>query len=147
MPYWCSLAYLCNNIMNILNIMKEFKFTFVCKALAIAGYILASATSIAPLHAEPLVTLKQMVEKTISSNPEIQAKYHAYVGAGYEQELVKGGFLPKVDVQSTYRNQENINGVGSSGGTEIPTWNNELILRQMIFDGFATSSEVNSAHV
>ena len=84
-----------------------------------------------------------MVEKTISFNPEIQAKYHAYLGAGYEQEVVKGGFLPKVDVQSTYRNQENINGVGSSGGTEIPTWNNELVLRQMIFDGFATSSEVN----
>ena len=72
--------------MNILNIMKEFKLTFVYKALAIAGYILAFATSIASLHAEPLVTLKQMVEKTISSNPEIQAKYHAYVGAGYEQE-------------------------------------------------------------
>ena len=46
-------------------------------------------------------------------------------------------------MQSTYRNQENINGVGSSSGTEIPTWNNELVLRQMIFDGFATSSEVN----
>ena len=123
--------------------MKNFKFTFVCKVLAIATYILASVTSISPLHAEPLVTLKQLVEKTISSNPEIQAKYHAYLGAGYEQEVVKGGFLPKVDVQSTYRNQENINGVRSSGGTEIPTWNNELVLRQMIFDGFATSSEVN----
>ena len=85
-----------------------------------------------------------MVEKTISSNPEIQARYHAYVGAGYEQEVVKGGFLPKVDVQSTYRNQENIDkGLARSSGTAIPTWNNELVLRQMIFDGFATSSEVN----
>ena len=109
--------------------------------LLIAG--LTSISFVAVANAEPLVTLKQMVEKVISANPEIQAKYHAYVGAGYEQELVKGGFLPKVDVQSTYRNQENINGVGSSRGTEIPTWNNELVLRQMIFDGFATSSEVN----
>ena len=101
MPYWCSLAYLCNNIMNILNIMKKFKFTFVCKALA----ILASATSIAPLHAEPLVTLKQMVEKTISSNPEIQAKYHAYVGADTIVHLSSvgeyaAGFNAAKDVQT-----------------------------------------------
>ena len=85
-----------------------------------------------------------MVEKTISSNPEIQAKYHAYLGAGYEQDVVKGGFLPKVDVQSTYRNQENIDqGAARRNNTAIPRWNNELVLRQMIFDGFATSSEVN----
>ena len=94
--------------------------------------------------AEQLITLKQMVEKTISSNPEIQAKYHAYLGAGYEQDVVKGGFLPKVDVQSTYRNQENIDqGAARRNNTAIPRWNNELVLRQMIFDGFATSSEVN----
>jgi adhesin transport system outer membrane protein len=84
-----------------------------------------------------------MVEKTISSNPEVQVKYHAFVGAGYERDVVKGGFLPKVDVQSTYRNQENVSGLSNSNGTDIPTWNNELVLRQMIFDGFATSSEVN----
>ncbi len=93
--------------------------------------------------AEPLMTLKQMVEKVISSNPEVQAKYHAYLGAGYEQDIVHGGFLPKADVVSTYRNQENVSGLSNNNGTDIPTWNNELVLRQMIFDGFATSSEVN----
>ena len=35
------------------------------------------------------------------------------------------------------------NGLSSANGTAIPKWNNELVLRQMIFDGFATSSEVN----
>lgn len=93
--------------------------------------------------AEPVTTLKQMVEKTISSNPEVQARYHAYLGAGYEQDMVKGGFLPKLDIQSTYRKQEDINGFRNSTGTNIPRWNNELVLRQMIFDGFATSKEVN----
>jgi len=94
--------------------------------------------------AEPLVTLKQLVEKVISSNPEVQAKYHAYIGAGFEQDAVHGGFLPKADIVTTYRNQEHVLGDGSSSlGTDIPTWNNELVLRQMIFDGFATSNEVN----
>ncbi|WP_020168058.1 TolC family outer membrane protein [Methylotenera versatilis] len=92
---------------------------------------------------EQVGTLKQMVEKTISSNPEVQSRYHAYLGAGYETDVVKGGFLPKVDIQSTYRRQEDINSIRSATGTEIPRWNNELVLRQMIFDGFATPSEVN----
>jgi outer membrane protein, adhesin transport system len=92
--------------------------------------------------AETLVTLKQLVEKVVTSNPEVQARYHAYLGAGYEQDAAKGGFLPKVDVQSVYRNQEDT-GFSNASKSNIPTWNNELILKQMIFDGFATSSEVS----
>ena len=94
-------------------------------------------------QAEALVPLKEMVERVISSNPEVQAKYHAYVGAGFEQDVVRGGFLPKVDVQSTYRKQENIDNFRNGNGTAIPRFNNELILRQMIFDGFSTPNEVN----
>lgn len=127
------------NTMNM-EIAKRFQLKSIFIAMAL-GIVSFGFNPIA--NAEAVVPLKQLVEKVISSNPEIQAKYHAYLGAGYEQEVVKGGFLPKLDVQSTYRNQENINGVRSSSGTEIPTWNNELVLRQMIFDGFATSSEVN----
>ena len=133
------------NTMNTMSTMNmeiakrlQHKTIFIAMVLGFASF---GFNPIA--NAKAVIPLKQLVEKTISSNPEIQAKYHAYLGAGYEQEVVKGGFLPKLDVQSTYRNQENINGVRSSGGTEIPTWNNEVVLRQMIFDGFATSSEVN----
>jgi outer membrane protein, adhesin transport system len=130
-------------MMNTLNIIKTIRMRSAYKVLATTAFVAQCALYLAPAHAEPLVTLKQMVEKTISSNPEVQVKYHAFVGAGYERDVVKGGFLPKVDVQSTYRNQENVSGLSNSNGTDIPTWNNELVLRQMIFDGFATSSEVN----
>ncbi len=107
--------------------------------LALAGLFFAQQAS-----AEPLVPLKQMVEKVISSNPEVQARYHDYLGAGYEQDAVKGGFLPKADVISTYRKQEEMDGgISRRNGTAVPRFNNELVLRQMIFDGFATSSEVN----
>jgi outer membrane protein, adhesin transport system len=130
--------------MITLNIIKIIRTRSVCKVLAVAAFVAPCALYVGLAHAEPLVTLKQMVEKTISTNPEVQVKYHAYMGAGYERDVVKGGFLPKLDVQSTYRNQENMdNGLSSASGTAIPEWNNELVLRQMIFDGFATSSEVN----
>ena len=108
-------------------------------ALILTGTLLTVSVA----HAEPVVTLKQMVEKTISSNPEVQSKYHAYLGAGYESSAVKGGYLPKIDVQSTYRKQEDINAFRNATGTQIPRWNNELVLRQMIFDGFATPNEIN----
>ena len=96
-------------------------------------------------HAEPLVTLKEMVQQIISANPEVQARYHAYQGAGYEQEQVKGGYYPKADIVSTYRNQENTKDskLQENNGTAVPSFNNELVLRQIIFDGFATRNEVN----
>ena len=122
-------------VVTILNFDRS--CTTIKIILALTGLMFGQAAS-----AEPLATLKQMVEKVISSNPEVQAKYHAYLGAGYEQDAVFGGFLPKADIVSTYRNQEDIKGISNSSGTGIPTWNNELVLRQMIFDGLATPNEV-----
>lgn len=90
--------------------------------------------------AEPLVSLKDMVEKVVTSNPEVQARYHKFLESGYEQQMMRGEFLPNVDVVSTYRNQEEM--IQNISNTAIPRMNNELVLRQMIFDGFATSSEV-----
>ena len=96
------------------------------------------------IYAEPVVPLKQLVEKVVSSNPEVQAKYHNYLGAGFDQDVAKGGYLPKIDITSSYRRQENIdNGRSKASGLAVPTWNNELVLRQMIFDGMATPNEIN----
>ena len=115
--------------------------TLILSALSL---VLSTAAMVEPLHAEPVVPLKQLVEKVVSSNPEVQAKYHNYLGAGYEQDIAKGGYLPKVDITSTYRRQEDIdNGRSKASGLAVPTWNNELVLRQMIFDGMATPNEIN----
>jgi len=105
--------------------------------------LLAFGIASQPLQAQPLTTLKEMIEKVISQNPEVQARYHEYTAAGYERDVVHGGYLPKADVISTYRKQEEMDdGISRRNGTAIPRFNNELVLRQMIFDGFATPSEV-----
>jgi len=90
--------------------------------------------------AQPLITLKEMVEKTITSNPEVQARYHKFLEAGYEQEVARGNYLPDANIVSTYRKQEEM--IKQNNGTATPRMNNELVLRQMIFDGFATSNDV-----
>lgn len=87
-----------------------------------------------------LITLKEMVEKTVTANPEVQSRYHRFLESGFEQDVVRGGFYPKADIVSTWRKQEEL--LKTSDGTAIPHMNNELVLRQMIFDGFGTSSEV-----
>jgi len=40
--------------------------------------------------AEPLVSLKEMVEKVVTSNPEVQARYHKFLESGYEQQVMRG---------------------------------------------------------
>jgi len=87
-----------------------------------------------------LITLKEMVEKTVTANPEVQSRYHRFLESGFEQDVAHGNFLPKADIVSTYRKQEEL--IKPGDGTNIPRFNNELVLRQMIFDGFATSNEV-----
>lgn len=117
---------------------NKFQFRYQLNRFLLVGLSLL-VTSIVNA-AEPLISLKDMVEKTITSNPEVQARYHKFLEAGYEQETVRGGFLPEANIVSTYRKQEEL--VRNNGNTQIPRMNNEFVLRQMIFDGFATSSEV-----
>lgn len=92
------------------------------------------------MAAQPIPTLREMVEKTITANPEIQARYHKFLEAGFEQNAARGNFLPDLSIVSTYRKQEEV--IKLSNGTATPRMNNELVLRQMIFDGFATSNDV-----
>ncbi len=127
----------------------------VKKAVHLSATVALMVMSVFAFAEEPQVTLSknppissdvkrvpliEMVQKTISANPEVQARYHKLLESGFEQEVVRGGFLPRADIVSTYRKQENVIDIG--GNTAIPRMNNELVLRQMIFDGFATRNEV-----
>lgn len=113
------------------------KVKLITLAVSCAAAIFAGSGAYA---AEPIVSLKDMVEKVVTTNPEVQARYHKFLESGYEQEMMRGEFLPNVNLVSTYRKQEEM--VKNTNDTAIPRMNNELVLRQMIFDGFATSSEV-----
>lgn len=116
---------------------QKFKYKLIALILASSVGVTLSNVSYA---AGSLITLKEMVEKTVTANPEVQSRYHRFLESGFEQDVAHGNFLPKADIVSTYRKQEEL--IKSGDGTNIPRYNNELVLRQMIFDGFATSNEV-----
>ena len=123
----------------MINVNKMKQAAFIPMMLAAVTFSMFTTSNFV-LADEPIVSLKDMVERTVSSNPEVQARYHKLLESGFETEVVRGGFLPKADIVSTYRKQEKVGTF--AGNTAIPRMNNELVLRQMIFDGFATSNEV-----
>lgn len=87
-------------------------------------------------------TLPEAMQKALEVHPEIQAGVNARVAADYQLRAAKGGYLPRVDVTAGYGRE----------GTDSPSTGNRweslnrgesaIRLRQMVFDGFATSSEV-----
>ncbi|MBF8720862.1 TolC family outer membrane protein [Pseudomonas guariconensis] len=87
-------------------------------------------------------TLPEAMQKALEVHPEIQAGVNARVAADYQLRAAQGGYLPRVDLTAGYGRE----------GTDSPSTGNRwetlnrgesaVRLRQMVFDGFATSSEV-----
>jgi len=87
-------------------------------------------------------TLPEAMQKSLEVHPEVQAGVNARVAADYQVRAAKGGYLPRVDITAGYGRE----------GTDSPSTANRwetmnrgesaIRLRQMVFDGFATSSEV-----
>ena len=86
-------------------------------------------------------SLKEAAQAAVLKSPEVLARWHAFREANEEIGVAKGGFLPKLDLSAaTFKEktvQRDVKTDLSYGGNET-----SLTLRQMLFDGFATSSEV-----
>ncbi|ALM83287.1 hypothetical protein ASB57_10185 [Bordetella sp. N] len=90
-------------------------------------------------------TIYQVVEQTLLSNPEIQARYHDFRSSLEGQNVARAGFLPQVNAQGYYGHewQNHLPGDNSSQNWKRPGYNLEL--RQLLFDGFKTNSDVKQA--
>ncbi|MCB6184461.1 TolC family outer membrane protein [Leeia sp. TBRC 13508] len=92
------------------------------------------------LTAKPVASLKEAAESAVMTSPEILAKWHDYLATAEEQGVAKGGFLPKVNLTLGVGREKQVD-----PGQEDRTYNRSggaISLRQMIFDGFATSNQV-----
>ncbi len=103
-------------------------------ALTVGLYLL-SCTALAQ---QPTLTITDVAQKAIATNPEVQASWRAFRAAGYDIDFAQGGYLPTVDVTAgygkewrNYTEQEEFTG-GSA----------EISLVQMLYDGFKTASDV-----
>lgn len=92
--------------------------------------------------AQPLPdAMKDAARKAVVGNPEVQARWHAFLASKEEQESVRGGFFPKIDLSASigFERQDR---PGTTTGAYTHT-NATLTLSQMLFDGFFTKSEVS----
>ena len=91
--------------------------------------------------AQQKMTLEDAASQAVLKNPEVLSKWHAFGAAGHERNVSFGGYLPTVDVVAgvarVYLNDPLT--------TTVPHFtqdNVSIVLRQMLFDGFATPNDV-----
>lgn len=110
-------------------------------ALAVLPYLgLYVATQV---QAEPI---KEVVENVLRTNPDVLASTSHRRSADEEVRVAKGGYLPKVDLILGYGRERTDDPSTRSSGLNDKTLTRRetgLALRQMIFDGFGVSSEVD----
>lgn len=86
------------------------------------------------------ITLQDAVKTAITTNPDVQARWHAFQASIYEQEVARGGYFPRVDLSSG-AGRESIT-QPNQPTTTLNRCGAVLSLSQMLFDGFATHNEV-----
>ena len=114
---------------------------FALHSLAIAATLFVSAHSV---FGQSLpAALREATRKAVQTNPEVQARWQAFLQADAERDVVSGGYRPQVDLvagagyerSKTPTKAESSYNIGSAA----------ITLTQMLYDGAFTSSEVRRA--
>ncbi|WP_415903111.1 TolC family outer membrane protein [Neptuniibacter sp. QD29_5] len=89
-------------------------------------------------------SLESVVAEGLSNSPEVQRAINARNAVYQEVRQAKAGYLPSVDLEAGIGYEWTNNTTTRANGDDVELTRGEgrLSLRQMIFDGFATSSEV-----
>ena len=92
-------------------------------------------------------SLPEAMQQALDVHPEIQAGVNSRLSADYQLKAAKGGYLPRVDLLGGYGREGTDSpttrfGAGNNHWETLNRSESSLRLSQMVFDGFATSSEV-----
>ena len=114
--------------------------TVICLAVVSALQVLSGSAGAQDLAEAPRGVLLDAMRKAMVNNPEVQASWHGFQAATEARDVARGGFFPRIDLNA---------GLGhrwrKDPGMSSDDWTYGgvgLDLNQMIYDGFATSSEV-----
>lgn len=91
-------------------------------------------------------TLPETMQHAMGVHPEIQAGVNGRLAADKQLAAARGGYLPSVDLLAGYGREGTDNtstrATGRHGSETLSRGESSLRLSQMVFDGFATRSEV-----
>jgi adhesin transport system outer membrane protein len=107
--------------------------TLLLAAMGSAGLVRAQVAS--------PTTLQGAVERAILQNPEVKLRFHNLEAVNQERRAAEGAWLPRVDLEAAagayqYLSPSTPSTMGYDGNRA------SLQLRQLVFDGFATSNEI-----
>ena len=122
---------------------KRILSTLLLAAFPLTGLAAGPA---APEGDASFVQLRDVAQKAIVNNPEVNAKYHNFRASVEEVGVAFGGYLPRVDVVAGAGREYIKEPVFSGSKTYNEGYYNRtgwlVSLNQMLFDGFATRNEV-----
>ncbi|MBA2778930.1 TolC family outer membrane protein [Billgrantia kenyensis] len=111
----------------------------VGSSLALLPVAAAVAQTLPPGLAAPgSADVQEVVRQALSTNPEVRAALNGLNAAGHDVGVARGNYLPSIDVAAGIGREDREGDGRGSYDTDFA----ELRLTQMIYDGFATRSEV-----
>jgi adhesin transport system outer membrane protein len=125
-------------VLNFINVALAKKYS---SSLLLAGGVISLLIS--PLA--QAVTLSQATEQAITTNPQVLEQLNQKLSRDSEIRQAKAGYLPTIDISAGYGTETSDNGSTRSThfghSRSMNRQEAEIVLRQMLFDGFETSSE------
>lgn len=94
-------------------------------------------------QAEPAEPMREAAMEAVLSNPDVQARWHAFRAAGEQQREARGGFLPEIDLNARTGYQRQRYDDSSIPDRTSHPQGIDITLTQMLYDGFGVSSDVN----
>lgn len=84
--------------------------------------------------------LKEAAQEAALKNPEVMSRWHAYREATENIDVATGGYFPKVDISTGVKRERLTE--PDTPTRRYTTRGTSLYLQQLLFDGFATQSDV-----
>lgn len=109
----------------------------ICAAVTL---LLAAGGSVA----QGVDPLRAAAQKAVTTNPEVTARFNAYRSATDAVDVVRGGFLPRVDLNaSAGRDNDRITGRRPDESQSLTRSQVGVSLTQLLWDGLGTSRDVD----
>ena len=102
------------------------------------------ASACVPVMAQSVGAIKSSVQKAITANPEVTARFNAYQASQDEARVASGGFYPRLDLNAEVgKTRDTINGRTPNETQSLGRTGLSLTATQLLWDGLATSKEVD----
>ncbi|SDK60151.1 TolC family outer membrane protein [Billgrantia gudaonensis] len=82
--------------------------------------------------------LRGVIQQAMATNPEVRAAWNEFQASGHDRREAWGNYLPSIDISAGVGREDREDDFRGSYDSQFA----ELSLNQMIYDGFATQSEV-----